>query len=72
MEKTSRSNRILRMRDNCKKVGLCQSSIFALVNRGLFPKPFSLVPGGRAVGWLEEDIDEWILARKAASEQEVL
>ena len=72
MEKTSSSNRILRMRDNCKKVGLGQSSIYDLVNRGLFPKPFSLVPGGRAVGWLEEDIDQWILERKAASEQEAV
>ena len=67
MEKIPRSKRILRMRDNCKKVGLGQSSIFALVSRGLFPKPFPLIPGGRAVGWLEEDIDQWILDRQAAS-----
>jgi prophage regulatory protein len=70
MEKTLRSKRILRMRDNCKKVGLGQSSIYDLVSKGLFPKPFPLVPGGRAVGWLEDDIDQWILERKAASHQE--
>jgi prophage regulatory protein len=70
MEKTSiHRKRILRMRDNCLKVGLGQSSIYDLVSRGLFPKPFPLVPGGRAVGWLEEDIDQWISERKAASKQ---
>jgi len=26
-----------------------------------FPRPISL--GGRAVGWLEQDIDEWIVSR---------
>lgn len=70
MEKTNiYRKRILRMRDNCLKVGLGQSSIYDLVSRGLFPKPFPIVPGGRAVGWLEEDIDQWIVERKAASKQ---
>ena len=71
MAMTTKQKRILRMRDNCSKVGLGQSSIHDLINRGLFPKPFPLVPGGRAVGWLEEDIDQWILDRKQASEQGV-
>jgi len=70
MVKTSNTNRILRMRENSKKVGLGPSSIYDLVSKGLFPKPFQLVPGGRAVGWLEDDIDQWILERKTASEKE--
>ena len=70
MENVNTQKRILRMRDICLKVGLGQSSIYDLVNRGLFPKPFSLVPGGRAVGWTEDNIDQWILEREAASEQE--
>jgi prophage regulatory protein len=59
------------MRENCQKVGLGQSSLYELISRGLFPKPFPLVPGGRAVGWLEEDIDRWILERKDAFTKEV-
>jgi len=43
-----------------------------MVATGLFPKPFQLVPGGRAVGWLEQQIDQWILERKAASEKEAV
>ena len=72
MESVNTQKRILRMREICLKVGLGQSSIYDLVNRGLFPKPFPLVPGGRAVGWTEDNIDQWILERKAASEQEAL
>jgi len=40
------------------------------VNRSVFPKPFRLIPGGRAVGWLESQIDQWISERKSASNQE--
>lgn len=70
MEKASLSTRILRMRENCQKTGLCQSTIHDLVTRGIFPKPFTLIPGGRAVGWLEHDIDQWILDRKDAAAKE--
>jgi prophage regulatory protein len=69
MQTTPNQNRVLRMSEICRKTGLCQSTIHDLVNRSIFPKPFQLVPGGRAVGWLEENIDQWILERKAKSEQ---
>lgn len=49
------------------KVGLCPSKIYDLIDKGLFPKPFQLVPGGRAVGWLEADLDEWLRERKRVS-----
>jgi prophage regulatory protein len=72
MEKTPQSKRIIRMQHTTHKVGLKQSAVFDLVARGLFPKPFSIVPGGRAKGWLEEDIDQWILQRKAATDREAV
>ena len=40
--------------------------------KGLFPKPFQLIPGGRAVGWIEVDVDSWVIARKEASAQEAV
>lgn len=58
------STRVIRMSDATRKTGLCASTIYDLVSRGVFPRPFQLVPGGRAVGWLEDDLDKWILARK--------
>lgn len=64
--------RILRMREICQKLGLCPSTVHDLVARGIFIKPFTLIPGGRAVGWLEVDVDQWICDRKEASSMEVL
>jgi len=52
--------RTLRMRDLPSKVGYRPSTIYALIAAGKFPKPFKLSPGGRAAGWLEATIDEWI------------
>jgi prophage regulatory protein len=63
----AQSRRIIRMRDICQKLGLCPSTVYDLVARGVFIKPFTLIPGGRAVGWLEVDVDQWIFDRKEAS-----
>jgi predicted DNA-binding transcriptional regulator AlpA len=41
-----------------------------MVAKKQFLQPFTIVPGGRAVGFLESDVDQWILARKASSLQE--
>jgi prophage regulatory protein len=42
-----------------KKYPLSESHIYSLIKQGLFPKPFPLVPGGRAVGWYEDVIDNY-------------
>jgi prophage regulatory protein len=64
--------RIIRMREICQKLGLCPSTVHDLVARGIFIKPFTLIPGGRAVGWLEVDVDQWISDRKEAASLEAL
>lgn len=61
------SVQILRHRQVRDRLQVSSAKLFDMVARGLFPKPFPLVAGGRAVGWLESDVDCWILARKAAS-----
>lgn len=66
MEKQPVSIRVLRMKGITKKIGLSESLIHDLVARGIFPKPFPLVPGGRAVGWIEEDVDAYINGQKTA------
>jgi prophage regulatory protein len=68
-EPTGGSLRILRMRDVRERLQLSPSHIFSLIARGDFPKPFVLVPGGRAVGWLEHQIDQWILDRRGNNQQ---
>ena len=68
MEHTTKSHCILRMKDLPKKIGYQPSTIYQLISKGQFPTPFKLTPGGRAAGWLESTIDEWISSRASNSE----
>ena len=56
---------ILRHVDVRKKLRVSPAKLFDMVAKGQFPKPFLIIPCGRAVGWLEDDVDAWICARKA-------
>jgi prophage regulatory protein len=53
-----------------KKLNVSSAKLFDMIARGQFPKPFSIVPNGRAVGWLEAEVDEWIMERKNAMNSE--
>lgn len=52
------SHKILRLPTVKEKSGLSRSTIYLRIKKGDFPKPISL--GDRAVGWLENDIDDWL------------
>lgn len=60
------TKRILRMRDLHEKLKLSPSHLYSLIAKGLFPAPFPLVPGGRAKGWDEAEIDAYLDSRKGA------
>jgi len=45
--------------------GLSRSTIYLRISKNEFPAPISL--GGRAVGWLEEDIEKWLAEKIEAS-----
>ena len=62
------TNRIMRMKDLPSKVGFQPSTIYELIAKKRFPKPFKLQPGGKAAGWLEADIDHWLREQKLRSE----
>lgn len=62
---------ILRLPSVKSRTGLSRSSIYLRISEGNFPKPISL--GGRAVGWIEADINDWLIkqieaSRKAAAQ----
>ncbi len=61
---------IIRHKAVCQKLQISSAKLFDMVARSHFPKPFALIPGGRAVGWLESDVDQWVLERKATLTQE--
>ena len=55
------SHIILRLPEVKNRTGLSRSTIYLRMANSEFPHPISL--GGRSVGWLEQDIDEWIVER---------
>jgi len=57
---------ILRLPEVKTRTGLARSTIYARIAEGSFPKSISL--GARAVGWVEADIQDWLNARIAESE----
>lgn len=52
------ANNILRLPAVKSKCGLSRSTIYQRVAQGDFPAPVPL--GGRAVGWIEEEIEGWL------------
>ncbi len=55
--------KMLRLPEVMDKVGLKTSQIYAMMAEGEFPSARQIT--GRAVGWFEHEIDEWLLARPA-------
>lgn len=49
---------ILRLPTVKARTGLSRSTIYSRVSEGRFPTPISL--GGRAVGWVESEITDWL------------
>jgi prophage regulatory protein len=56
---------ILRLPAVKTRTGLSRSTIYLRVSQGTFPRPVHL--GGRAVGWVEEEIQSWLAERIATS-----
>lgn len=53
--------RILRKRQVLSITGLANSTMYKYISEGKFPKSIHL--GGRSVGWLESEVQEWILSK---------
>jgi len=49
---------ILRLPVVMARTGLSRSTIYARIQESTFPRQVSL--GGRAVGWYESDVEEWL------------
>lgn len=59
---------ILRRKQVETRTGLSRSTIYARIAAGTFPAPIDL-GGGRAVGWIAAEIDDWIQMRITKSRQ---
>ncbi|MEB0008780.1 AlpA family transcriptional regulator [Pseudomonas sp. RTB3] len=61
--------RIIRLKDVKHSTGLGRSTIYKYISEGIFPKPVSL--GDRAVGWVESEVMDWVMARIDARDLQV-
>jgi len=59
------SNKIIRLPEVKIKTGLSRSTIYLCMTKGTFPQAISLAE--RAVGWLDADIEQWLIERIAVS-----
>jgi len=59
--------RFIRLKDVMETTGLGKTTIYKYIEQGNFPKPVEL--GYRAVGWIESEISEWVMARVEERDQ---
>lgn len=61
--------RLIRLKEVIDTTGLARSTIYKYIADGIFPKPVNLAPTGidmpstRGVGWIDSEVEDWILAR---------
>ncbi len=65
-QQLSNSLAILRLKQVKQRTSLSRSSIYAAIKSGIFPRQISLT-GARSVGWVEAEVEAFILARIEAS-----
>jgi prophage regulatory protein len=61
------THNILRLPAVKTRTGLSRSTIYLRIAEGSFPKPVSL--GGRAVGWIEAEVNDWLKQQIETSRQ---
>ena len=59
------SKTISRLPEVVQNTGLSRSTIYLRMSKGDFPQSISL--GGRAIGWIQEVVNQWIEERISAS-----
>jgi prophage regulatory protein len=56
--------KIMRLKDVLKSTGLSKATIYAWMRSGTFPQCVRLGPN--CVGWLQNDVADWIASRPTA------
>lgn len=57
--------RLLRIKDVIGKTGIARSTIYDLISKRKFPLAVKITE--KAVGWHEEDVDQWIMSRRSTT-----
>lgn len=62
--------KLIKLKAVKEKTALSTSTIYRGIERGSFPAPIRLTTNGRAVAWLESEVDKWIEQRIEEARQE--
>lgn len=57
---------ILRIPDVCKQYSISQPTLFRWRRIGIFPQPIKFGPN--SVGWERQTVEDWLKAKKSASQ----
>ena len=57
--------KLIRIKEVIRQTGVSKSYLYQLRAKGLFPQTVPLVPGGKAVAWVESEVQDWIQSRIA-------
>ena len=67
-----RETRIIKIAVDVKEaaelLSVSERTVWRLVSKGDFPRPFSATAGGKGKRWLVSDIDAWAREKAAANE----
>ncbi len=63
--------RVVRRRDLRAYDGLGNTQRNKLIAEGKYPRPIKLTPGGRAIGWIEDELVTYQTERLAERDHEV-
>jgi prophage regulatory protein len=65
------NKRVLRRPAVLERFGGRHTALDEAVRRGEFPAPIKITDYGRAVAWLEQEVDDWMAARIAKRDIQV-
>ncbi len=58
------TNRIIRFPEICRILGgVSRQTVYDMIKRGDFPPSFKITQQGRAVGWLESEVKEFLSSK---------
>jgi prophage regulatory protein len=60
--------KLIRLPETLARTGLTRTRLYVAIARGDFPQPVKLRPGGRAIGFPESEVDEFVAQRIAERE----
>ena len=63
---TQEVDRLLRVREVLRIVGVSRATLYEMVRRGAFPAPVRI--SARAVGWKQSEVQRWLPSRPTATE----